>query len=112
MSRNSDSSAQHWTDVLERQASSGLSAAAFIRQESISAATFSYWKRRLRLMSDNSPAPASSGGFLPVRIESGEPDGPPGPVRIYIPRGIGVELPDGPAHLGAALRAMREAERC
>jgi hypothetical protein len=38
----------YWRDVLERQASSGLSAAAFCKSEGIAVPTFYGWRARLR----------------------------------------------------------------
>jgi hypothetical protein len=46
---------------------------------------------------------------VPVRIESA---GRSVPVRIYLPHGMCLELPDGLANLSAAMRALREAELC
>jgi hypothetical protein len=57
---------QHWADILEEQADSGLSKKAFCAERGINVATFYYWQRRLGELS----AAAESPGFrqvLPVR---------------------------------------------
>ena len=41
-------SASEWSNLIERQAESGLSQATFCRSEEIPLSTFQYWKRRLR----------------------------------------------------------------
>jgi putative component of toxin-antitoxin plasmid stabilization module len=41
-------STREWMTLIERQARSGLSQAAFCRSEAVPLSTFQYWKRRLR----------------------------------------------------------------
>ena len=45
----------HWQTIIDRQADSGLSKAAFCRQEAISLATFYYWAKKLREQAEVSP---------------------------------------------------------
>ena len=113
----------YWRGVIERQAASGMSVAAYCRQESIAAANFYAWRRKLRRR-DQAPAqpggtevnaaggPARSGlQLLPVRLE---PSTQPAPLRILLPHGVCVEtsssLPQGA--LTAVLRALREVAVC
>ena len=56
---------QHWADILEEQAASGLSKKAFCADRGINVATFYYWQRRLSEL----PSEEASMGFhevLPV----------------------------------------------
>lgn len=66
-----------WLNRLDRQASSGLSVAAYCRKESISEANFYYWKRKLSRSSSSCRAKsvgreASSTGprFVQLRATS------------------------------------------
>lgn len=108
----------HWRGVLERQAASGLSVAAFCRQESISAPSLYIWRRKLA-QRDATGEPRSSeaaprsgagsiGSLIPVQIES-QPS--PSAVRIFLPQGVTVEAAGdgGGAGLAELLRAAREA---
>ena len=81
----------HWRGVLGEQASSGLSVAAFCREQSISAPSFYAWRRKLRDAEASASAPqagASGGQFLPVEIV---PSKPTSLVRIVLPHGVSVE---------------------
>jgi transposase-like protein len=110
MARRSEERTAHWREVVSRQAASGLTVAAFCREASISAPTFYFWRRRLQ---DASASPAAErgvpAGFVPVRVAAAAS---PTALRIYLPRGVCLELPQGLADLGPALRAVREAELC
>lgn len=108
MASRSEDRIAHWRDLVDRQAASGLSVAAFCREESISAPAFYSWRRRLQAPSAAAERTPPS-GFVPVQITSGASSGP---MRIYLPRGMCLELQDGLADLGAALRAVREAALC
>lgn len=113
--------ASHWRAILERQAASGMTAAAFCREESISAPNFYVWRRKLR--EDGEPASRSDGSvakerriprdrgaeILPVRIDS---DGASTAVRIFLPQGICVELSGGRLALVDALSAVGQAKLC
>lgn len=54
-----------WQSIIDRQANSGLSKAAFCRQEVISLATFYYWSKQLREQSD---VPMQT--VIPLRLDS------------------------------------------
>lgn len=58
---------QHWQLIINRQAESGLTKAAFCQQETINPATFYYWTKRLR----EQPEPAQQ-TVIPVMF-SDEP---------------------------------------
>jgi transposase-like protein len=114
MARRSEERTAHWREVVSRQAASGLTVAAFCREASISAPTFYFWRRRLQDASASpAPRPAAErgvqAGFVPVRVAAAAS---PTALRIYLPRGVCLELPQGLADLGPALRAVREAELC
>lgn len=47
----------YWREVVERQANSGLSAAAFCKSEGIAAHTFYGWRARLRDVPAQQPGP-------------------------------------------------------
>jgi hypothetical protein len=113
----------HWRGVLKEQSSSGLSVAAFCRQESISPPSFYAWRRKFR--DRNSPRAKRSGSsklartdhntgngpqLLPVRIE-----GTASTLRIHLPRqGVFVEVPHGTDRetVAGVLQALREAASC
>ena len=107
--------AAHWRGVLERQGASGLSIAAFCRQESLSQPSFYAWRRRLQspdaVKATNqesvSRRVASPSGFVPVRIESA-PIG--GALHIRWPDGVSLEVPAGAdlATVSGVMRALRE----
>lgn len=72
-----------WRERLHRQATSGLSIAAFCEREGLSYAAFHAWKRRLadRLL----PAPSEPSVFLPVRLTAqAAAHSPPPPQRVEI----------------------------
>ena len=86
---------EHWRGVLAEQASSGLSVAAFCREQSISAPSFYAWRRKLRdaEVSASGPQDGASGGqFLPVEIATSKPTSL---VRIVLPHGVSVEASSG-----------------
>ena len=63
-----------WEGIVQQQSESGLSAAAFCREQQISYQSFGYWKRRLQ-RGDEQPLVQSS-RFQEVRIAPGpEPEG-------------------------------------
>jgi transposase-like protein len=113
--------ASRWQEILERQAASGLTAAAFCREESISQPSFYLWRRKLR--EDGGPASGSDGSvakerrippergaeILPVRIES---NGSQAAVRIFLPQGVCVELSGAGMALADALQAVGQARLC
>lgn len=44
---------EHWSEVLSTQATSGLSKKAFCAERGINPATFYYWQRRLRTLTQD-----------------------------------------------------------
>lgn len=109
----------HWRGVLERQSESGLTVAGFCRQESVSAASFYAWRRKLKEPNSRALGRAPrvddeadlGRQLLPVRIESG---GSPCVVRILLPQGASIDAPcsiDRGA-LVELLGALREAQLC
>ncbi len=110
---------QHWRNVLERQATSGLSVASFCRQESISAAGFYSWRRKLaerdseprELNQQPDATTTSAAQLLPVRIESSSV---PAMVRVLLPHGVAIDAPSSIDHatLAGLVRAVRETAGC
>lgn len=108
-----------WHGVLQRQTDSGLNVAAFCRQESISAASFYAWRRKLK--ERDAPgareAPGENSGWnfggqlLPVRIESASSSGS---VRVLLPQGVSIDAPSSidRGALVDLLGALREAQLC
>jgi transposase-like protein len=68
---------QHWSACVERWRRSGLSKAAFCRQESLSVATFHYWWRRLA--QEATQAPSARAAFVPVKLSE-----PVGVLRVQV----------------------------
>lgn len=115
----------YWTEILNRQAASGLSVAAFCRRESISQPSFYAWRRKLaqggpdavQRRPSNQPDETDSTGnpeaqrFVPVRIEEVSP---PAALTICLPQGIRIEVPRGvdPPTLVSILAALAEARPC
>jgi hypothetical protein len=110
----------HWREILGRQSASGLSVAAFCRQESVSAPSFYSWKRKLNQRdapsrkrgsrTANSPQETRAVHLVPVRIESKSSS----PIRIFLPQGVSLETNGeiGESALASLLRALREAHGC
>jgi transposase-like protein len=108
----------HWRGVLERQSDSGLGVAEFCRQESISAPSFYFWRRRLQdheatgnPQARRASTAASSRQLLPVHIESASPAAA---VRILLPQGVSLETSASidDRRLTDLVRAVREASGC
>lgn len=113
----------HWRGVFKQQSSSGLSIAAFCRQESISPPSFYLWRRKLRerkALQDKQVGstkssragrnPNHGSQLLPVRIE-----GTASTLRIHLPQeGIFVDVPQGTKRetVTSVLQAVREASSC
>ena len=103
--------AARWREILERQSTSGLSVAAFCREESISAPSFYAWRRRFNGSSaPTGAAPMSSPGpFLPVDVDM---RGRSAPLRVFLPHGVCVELGADACSFAEALRLVCESARC
>lgn len=76
-----------WKQRIARQRRSGLSVAAFCRQEGCSQHSFYAWTRRLR---EVERAPLRSSLFVPLELPVSPP---PRGVRIELPRGVTMTLP-------------------
>jgi transposase-like protein len=109
---------EYWRGVLERQAKSGLGVADFCRQESVSAPSFYFWRRRLQEQEapgnqqmSRAATVVSSRQLLPVHLESAVPSAA---VRILLPQGIWLETSTriDDRRLTDLLRAVREASGC
>jgi hypothetical protein len=85
-----------WRDRVRRQAVSGLTIAQFCAQERLSQASFSAWKRRLRLidLADWRPALPVPRAIFPVtvRVVEHTPADPP-PMEASLPNGIRLRIP-------------------
>ena len=107
----------YWREVVERQIESGLSVAGFCQQESVSAASFYCWRRKLHERdgtaseAPRNTATAVSTQLLPVRIDAGATATS---VRVFLPQGVSIDAPASidPSALAALVGALREAQRC
>jgi hypothetical protein len=76
---------KYWRSLVEKLAESGMSAAAFCKEERINPQRFYAWRRRFR---DDSP----NAGFLRlVPTSKSTPSG----VRIVLDHGMGIEVDRG-----------------
>lgn len=77
--------------LIERQQHSGLSVRAFCEQESLTAGTFYYWRKRLRASQQ-----AESTTFAPVCFSHQADRGSVGPcIELTYPNGVRISLPAG-----------------
>jgi hypothetical protein len=95
-----------WRGRIRRQADSGLTIARFCAREHLSPASFSAWKRRLRLidLADHRPTSATSPAFLPVTVRI--PDRPTGDalaIEASLPNGVRLRIPTSNADLACRL---------
>lgn len=65
MANRKTSGSGYWRGVLEKWLASGMSQRRFCEERGISLSTFTYWRRRLREMSEGGSASA----FIPVEIK-------------------------------------------
>jgi hypothetical protein len=95
-----------WRERLRRQADSGLTIAQFCDLERLSVASFSAWKRRLRLinLANHRPALSAPAAFLPVtvRVVEHAPDTPL-PIEANLPNGIRLRIPTANPRLACHL---------
>jgi hypothetical protein len=80
-----DERTAHWRGLVDEQAQSGMSAAAFCRDHHLKLAQFYRWRRRLRYEQDNDIA----SGFLQLIPSSKQ--GSSG-IRIHLGNGLSIEL--------------------
>jgi hypothetical protein len=95
-----------WRDRLRRQAVSGLTIAQFCAQECLSQASFSAWKRRLRLidLADWRPTLPAPPAFLPVTVRVVEDTAAePPPIEASLPNGIHLRIPTSDPRLACRL---------
>ena len=85
---NKEERITHWRTVIKKQATSGLSAAAFCREHDISIHQFRWWKRRFK--KDN-PQSKESGFFQLVPFSISQHSG----IRIRLKNGVAIEVEQG-----------------
>ena len=93
MSEPASSSGDKWREIIERQQASGLSAAAFCRQDGVSESSFFAWKRRL-----GAPTAAAAAAFVEAKVATAAvaPAGrPAGVVEVRLRGGRRVRLGRG-----------------
>jgi hypothetical protein len=96
-----------WRNRVRRQAVSGLTITRFRAQERLSQASFSAWKRRLRLidLADWRPALPAPPAFLPVTLRVVEHTAAePPPIEADLPNGIRLRIPTSDGRLAVSAR--------
>lgn len=98
--------AKTFNRLIRKQACSGLSIAAFCREQGIAVSTYHYWRKR-------SDASQARGGFVEVRIGEGAPMPAARPIRLEF-RGATLILPEtfSVQSLRHCLEAVRESLPC
>ena len=87
--RGSGEAGRQWRERLARYSRAGGTIGAFCRRESVSTASFFYWRKRLA-QEASSPAPTAP-AFLPVVL----PAAGPARIEIELPSGAVVRLASG-----------------
>gem|GEM_PF-392018 len=59
---------QHWQNLLESQAQSGLSVKHFCNANNIQPYTFYFWRKRLAPKEPSQPTSPNTSGLVPVRV--------------------------------------------
>jgi hypothetical protein len=101
-----------WRGRVRRQAVSGLTIAQFCAEERLSPASFSAWKRRLRLidLAERRPGLPATPAFLPVTVRVVEHNAAePPPIEADLPNGIRLRIPTSDDRL--ACRVIRAVAR-
>lgn len=95
----------YWQSLVDKQAESGLTGAAFCREHQINRSRFYYWRRRFRV--NASIEATSPGGFVELIPY---PKKPSAGVHIHIGNGfrIEVERDFDPVTLRAAIQAVHQ----
>lgn len=101
-SRSPRRGAAQWRELIEQQASSGLSIAAFCRERGLPPSNFYQWRRRLRV-SQASPASAAA-GFVRLEARGDDPLAETGPIMIRF--GAQVTLHCGVSDLNSVIGAL------
>ena len=89
----------HWQQLVEQQAKSGLTGAAFCRQQDIRYANFMSWRKKLQ-SSETSPEPSGQSAFVeltaPAHVTSATPRLQQSPSEstlcVELSLGSGIEL--------------------
>jgi hypothetical protein len=87
--RASDQRRRYWRDVVARQRRSGLSVAAFCRQQQVSPAAFYDWKRRL---AGEMTARSTEVSFVPLPLDQAVPPRA-AEFSLRLPNGVEVTVP-------------------
>ena len=96
----------HWRATIDKQASSGMSIAAYCRESHINRDLFYAWRRRLK---EQQPG---AGGFL--ELIPGKPDDVNTGIRIHIGAKLSIEVGRGfdPFTLRAVVETLKDLSRC
>ncbi len=95
-----------WRERVRHQADSGLTVAHFCTRERLSVASFSAWKRRLRLIdfANQHPALPAPPAFLPITVRVVEhASDTPLPIEADLPNGIRLRIPTADPRLAGDL---------
>ena len=96
----------HWRGVIAKHAESGLSAAAFCREQDLNVHQFRWWQRRFK----NENSQSKGAGFLQlVPFSKSQHSG----IRIYLNNGVFIEVEQGfdPLILRGVIEAICGGER-
>jgi transposase-like protein len=99
---DSTSNAQAWADRLDRYEPLATTVAQFCRAESVSPASYYYWRRKIRenqLGSADRPT-KSLARFIPVALSASATPKPPSVMAVDLPGGIRIRF-EIPAHAEA-----------
>jgi hypothetical protein len=81
---------QYWTSHIANWRASGLSQAAYCKQNYLSKSTFGHWKRKLGNLNAQSEAPV----VVPVTFERSSPTNFAKPIRLHV-AGFQLEIEPG-----------------
>jgi hypothetical protein len=115
MARPKNPDLEHtWRQRLQRQASSGLSIAAFCAREGVYCSSFQVWRRRLAAPS--LPARPEPPLFVPLRRDPHPPEDGPAPfqgVELELPHHVRLRFdsPPEPEWLGRVVAALARLPR-
>ena len=94
--REDESKKRHWAEVMTAWSESGLSQAAFCKEQGIPLSTFQYWRYQGRT-ADRKAAErqrdVSDPPFVPVTVRAAAPETPP--VAVVLTNGRRIEVPAG-----------------
>jgi hypothetical protein len=100
---NRDERTAYWHGLVDEQAQSGLTVAAFCRERHLKVEQFYRWRRRFRPQ----PAQVVTGGFLQLIPSSKQSSSG---IRLHLRNGLWIELEKGfdPHTLRTAIEALYE----